>query len=315
MSSKSASASPKKRLGRGLSSLISQTTKPEPTTKPVVEAEVLKTSQSEIAIESIETNPYQPRSEFNDEKLEQLAQSIRQQGILQPLLLAGSDSPDADKPYRLIAGERRLRAAKLAGLEVVPAVIKPATSQQMLEWALIENIHREDLNPIERAKAYREYLDKFNLTQTQAAEKLGQPRATIANILRLLDLCDFVQELILVGQLSLGHAKVLAGLSGQIEIQQELAKITVAENLSVRALESLLSKHQKKAAPAEVLSKKRAPKSALILDLEERLLQSLGTRVSIRPARKANSGRIVIDYYSVDDFDRIASMLGIPHEI
>jgi len=321
MPSKSASTPPKRRLGRGLSSLISQTIEPppdyipEPTVMHVAETAATETAQTEIPIDSIETNPYQPRSEFDDAKLEQLAQSIRQQGILQPLLLAASDSPESDKPYRLIAGERRLRAARLAGLDAVPAVIKAATSQQMLEWALIENIHREDLNPIERAKAYREYLDKFNLTQAQGSEKLGQPRATIANFLRLLDLCDSVQGLVLHGQLSLGHAKVLAGLSATPELQQQLAEISVAENLSVRALETILSNRQKQTTPAEILTKRRAPKSALILDLEERLLQSLGTRVSIRPARKANSGRIIIDYYSVDDFDRIAGMLGIPHEI
>ena len=304
----------KRRLGRGLSSLIAQTS-PQAAESVVKADNPVDFENQSIPIDSIEANPYQPRTEFDDVKLNQLKQSIEEQGILQPLLLARNDSADADKPYRLIAGERRLRAAKLANLKAVPAVVKSANTQQMIEWALIENIQREDLNPIERANAYREYLDRFDLTQAQGAQKLGQPRATIANHLRLLDLCDEAQVLIIQGLISFGHAKVLAGLAGRPELQQEFAKQIVADNLSVRALEAVILENQNRPATTPQAPKAKVVKSAHVTELEERFLQALGTRVAIKPSKRNNRGKIVIDYYSLDDFDRIAEKLGVEYEI
>jgi ParB/RepB/Spo0J family partition protein len=241
------------RLGRGLASLIRNSTEPDPVATqpagtdtathtahdvaqasatatgayvPVQPGEIVTHHQPQPAqpdkatgavilpISSIEPNPSQPRRTFNEQSLAELAESIRTHGLLQPVVVSQMQTSDGQARYHLIAGERRWRAAKLAGVAELPCILRPASRQQMLELALIENIHRDDLNPIERAHAYRQYMDRFNLTQADAAQRLGQARATVANFLRILDLCDEVQELVLEGAISLGHAKVLAGLAG-----------------------------------------------------------------------------------------------------
>ena len=318
----------KRRLGRGLSSLIRDTeelsTTPnaeESATSPAVGQYLSKPTPSEgvdsaiptdgasrqIPTDQIARNPYQPRRDFDESQLEELARSIRQEGILQPLIVTDAKDPhDDEKRYVLITGERRLRAAREAGLESVPCILREATDRQMMEWAMIENIQRSDLNPIERARAYRDYMDRFSLKQEQVAERMGQSRTAVANCLRLQDLCDETQNLISSGQISFGHAKVLAGLIGNPEKQVRLARRIVAEGLSVRKLEELVSQVDKKSKPTAVPGK-----PPYVLDAEHRLTEAIGTRTTILPARAKNTGRIVVEYYSLDDFDRIAKALGV----
>ncbi|MFW5839096.1 MAG: ParB/RepB/Spo0J family partition protein [Planctomycetota bacterium] len=334
-SSKSSKPASKRRLGRGLSSLMAGPTSPkagENASEAAPSADyVAETTEStpkerrtpvktaadtgrplDVPIEQIRPNPYQPRREFREDALAELAESIKQQGILQPLVVSRDGQDDAETPFILIAGERRLRAATLAGFKTVPVVLKQADQQQMLEWALIENIHRADLNAVEKAEAYRDYIDRFDLTQAAAAEKLGQPRATIANYLRILDLCNDAQQLVAQDLLSFGHAKVLAGLAGKPELQAKLARKAVAESLSVRKLEELMAAMQQP-AKAQDIEKARPgrAKPAYIRDMEEQFRESIGTHVAINPGRRKHSGKIVIEYYSLDDFDRIASAFGL----
>lgn len=325
-----------RRLGRGLASLMASTVSAEQdqaqqedtteatpaspsrgTYRPSQRSRRADTSTAEanlpetmIPLDHIRPNPHQPRKQFTEQVLHELAESIRQQGVLQPLLVA-HDNTSGDHQYILIAGERRLRAAGLAGLEQVPCIIREATREQMIEWALIENVQRSDLNPLEQATAYRDYIDRFSATQQQLAEKLGTPRSTIANYLRILDLSDTAQDLVAQGQLSLGHAKVLAGLAHRPEAQESLARRVSENGLSVRHLEQLVAAVVNGAS--EPQAPRQAPakqKSQYILDVERQLAQVTGTKVTIRPGRKKNAGRIVIDYYSLDDFDRIVESLG-----
>ena len=311
------------RLGRGLSSLISPSTAPpapeghyvaDPPQAPeqsvAAPADEPRTAEVSLPLGDIAPNPYQPRREFNETDLAELADSIAQQGIIQPLIVVNNNSPDITQPFTLIAGERRLRAARRAGLHAVPCIVRQATRQQMMEWALVENIQRSDLNPLERALAYRQYTDRFSLTHAQAAERLGQARATVSNHLRILDLPEPCQQLVSEGTLSFGHAKVLAGLAGRDKIQIRLARKAAAKGLSVRHLEALVLAQTE--LGATVAPQPSTPvKPAYVRDLEERLTQSVGTRVSIRPGRAKNSGRIIIEYYSLDDFDRISRGLGL----
>ncbi len=319
MADKSSVKHHKRRLGRGLSSLITSSMS-EATLEGRYESSVespkvheaiklnAATGEStrKVAISDIAPNPYQPRRNFSEAGLAELTDSIRQQGILQPILIAPA-GPDASKPFVLVAGERRLRAAQKAELDSVPAIVREATAQQMAEWALVENLQRSDLNPIERAEAYHKYMEQFKLTHAQAAERLGEPRATVSNYLRLLDLCDEVQSLLRSGELTFGHAKILAGLINQPDRQAKLARKIVSKGLSVRNLEQLMAGADQ---PHETAAKVSLAKPAYLRDLEEQLTSSVGTRVQVKPGRKKNTGKIVIDYYSLDDFDRISNALG-----
>jgi ParB family chromosome partitioning protein len=305
------------RLGRGLSSLIVNSaelsaaddrTYQHVTGLPPVQSASHGQPQ-EIPLDQIAPNPFQPRRQFDPEDLAELAESIRLQGVLQPLIVAKGQE-GSERPFVLIAGERRLRAARQVGLTAVPCITRQATTQQMLEWALIENIQRADLNPLERAQAYRDFMDRFNLTQAEAAARLGQPRANVANYLRILDLCDEIQGMLTNGSLTFGHAKLLAGLADPTR-QLRLARKVVNGCLSVRQLESLLA--DATAAPPAGSGTPHS-KAPYLADLEQRLSQAVGSRVTVRPGRAKHSGRIVIEYYSLDDFDRIASVLGMPGE-
>jgi ParB family transcriptional regulator, chromosome partitioning protein len=320
----SAGLNPKRRLGRGLSSMIDDSsdvaTSPDSTTgsniensqSPAVPAEIVGKPR-EVPIGEIAPNPYQPRRSFNETELAELAQSISLQGILQPLIITDANTVEGvEKPFALIAGERRLRAAKQAGLQTVPCVIRDANQQQMIEWAVIENIQRADLNPIERGQAYRDYMDKFSVNQQEVSDRLGQARATVANYLRMLDLCDEAKEMISAGQLSFGHAKILAGLAGEENQtrQIKLARRVISQGLSVRKLEELVSKEPSDPAAAKSTDAKNA-KPAYVRDIEQQLTEVVGTRVTVQPARAKNTGKIVVEYYSLDDFDRISSSLGL----
>ncbi len=317
---------PKPRLGRGLSSLIGESTdlihpqeqdyqKVTDSPSPDLDAPSLQTQHaahhiSQIPLDQIAPNPHQPRANFAQDQLAQLAESIKHQGILQPLIVSPA-SPASPHPYVLVAGERRLRAARHGALETVPCLVRQATPQQMLEWALVENIQRADLNPIERARGYRQYMDRFALTQAELAERLGEPRPTVANYLRLLGLSDAVQDMILDGKLTFGHAKILAGLPPDPEKQLALAKKVISTGLSVRELERLVAQ----SAPPTTVHAPLAPdKPRYIHDLEERLSHALRTRVRIVPGKKKNTGRLIVEYYSLDDFDRITEGLGLGGE-
>jgi ParB family chromosome partitioning protein len=266
-------------------------------------------SPQDISIDSIAPNPYQPRREFDPQQIAELTQSILQQGILQPLIVSSAPAT-AEKPFVLIAGERRLRAARQAGLASVPCIVKQATPEQMIEWALIENIQRTDLNPIERAIAYQNYLQRFNLTQSQGAQKLGEPRATIANYLRILELHPDIQKMLATGQISFGHAKVIAALPDG-DKQLELARRAANSSLSVRHIEQLVQSAQTSSAGADAPSAPTRPKAPYIRDVEEQLSQAVGTRVIVLPGRSKNTGRMVLEYYNLDDFDRISGLLGL----
>jgi len=319
------------RLGRGLSSLIGNPagipadehqyqpvaglppvgSVPTATTLPPQQAEDDPASK-QIPTDHIASNPFQPRREFDNEELNELANSIARQGILQPLIVALSGPEGANAQYVLIAGERRLRAARQIGRETVPCLVRHATRQQMLEWALAENIHRADLNPMERAKAFREYVDRFGLAQIAAAEQLCLPRTTVANYLRLLELHRDIQQLIAEKALTFGHAKVLAGMLDDPDRQLALGRKVVSEGLSVRQLERLVRRQGgTDTEGAKTAAERSRLKPPYIRDLEEQLTQSISTRVSIMPGRAKHTGRVVVEYYSLDDFDRIAAALGL----
>lgn len=270
-------------------------------------------SPVELPIDQVAPNPYQPRKQFDPQAIAELAESIRQQGLIQPLVVVRSTQADAEAPYLLVAGERRLRAARQAGLQTVPVVVRSATPQQMLEWAIIENIHRADLNPLERAQAYREYLDRFDLSHAEGAERLGLPRSTVSNHLRILDLHPNAQTLVAEGKLSFGHAKVLAGLLDDPDRQADLARKAAEQELSVRQLETLVQSPPPGDGDSNSSSSadEKPAKPAYLVDIEEQLTHVVGTRVQVKPGRSKHAGRIMIDYYSLDDFDRIAERLGL----
>ncbi len=305
---------PKSRLGRGLSSLMSSSELPveaSVTPGPVSDTPVtdpLPTpagiAPSELLVDSIQPNPHQPRRQFNETALAELAASLKINGLIQPIIVRKTDDG-----YQLVAGERRLRAAKIAGLTTIPAIVREIDSFTQAQLALVENIQREDLNPLDRATAYRSLITQLGLTQSELAIRLGEDRSTVANFLRLLELAGSVQILVRDGKLSLGHAKLLAGVT-DVKEQERLANLVVSQDLSVRNLERLIQ--QPTAAPAT----KATPSgpSAHLLDLEKSFARQLGMRVQIRTGTSKSKGRIVIHYASLDQFDQLQERLGISSE-
>lgn len=274
-------------LGKGLSAII-----------PDVDTlEEKKETFFQCPVEAIQPNPYQPRQEFREEDLEELVQSIREKGVITPLLV----SEDGDG-YQLIAGERRWRAAQRAGLERVPVVVRETTPIESLELALVENIHRKDLNPIEEALAYSRWLEDARTTQEVLAKKLGKDRSTITNTLRLLTLPRIIQKDVIEGRLTTGHARVLAGLKNPDE-QKNLRDSVIKRELSVRQTELLVKKLQKKGRT----KRKAESQDHYIKSLADHLKQSLGTKVEIQ--RRGKQGTIVIHFYSDDELDRLLEML------
>lgn len=238
----------------------------------------------------------QPRKAFRDESLKELAASIKERGVLQPVIV----SRVGDGTFRLVTGERRWRAAALAGLKKIPALIRDVASKDSLEIALIENIQREDLNPIETAEAFKRLISDFNLTQEEISDKVGKDRATIANYLRLLKLPGEIKSLIYNGSLSMGHAKAILSIEGKSN-QIDLAKKIVNKGLSVRDAEALSRKILK---PRKTI----ISKDPQILSLEEKLIKSLGTKVRIHH-KGEKGGRIEIQYYSLEELDRLLDIL------
>jgi ParB family chromosome partitioning protein len=301
-----------KHLGRGLESLIgpikynvvaAKQPTPEQESAPNFPPDKeLSESLKEISLNAISPNPYQARTVWNEQELEELAESIRANGVIQPIIVR-----PAGPGYELIAGERRYRAAQLASLTTIPALVRQANDEQMLELALVENIHRVNLNPIERAKAYQNYLSTFCLTQAEAAEKLGEDRSVIANYLRLLDLPDEIKQMLSDGQLSMGHARAILALPTD-ELRRKLANRALAGRLSVREVERLVRKYL--TSTNQVTNPVRS-KPAHILDLENNLSRQLGTKVSIETRKNGQRGRIIIEFYSLDEFDSITERLGL----
>jgi ParB family transcriptional regulator, chromosome partitioning protein len=273
--------------------------------RPPASTPTVATGATEIPVEAIRPNPHQPRKQFDEAGILALAASIKSTGLVQPIIVRSDGAGD----YQLIAGERRLRAAKAAGLTTIPALLRDADAFKQAQMALIENIQRQDLNPIERAQAYRAIMDQLGLTQAELAQRLGEDRPSIANHLRLLDLTESVQNLVRDGKLSLGHAKILAGISDPAH-QAELAERIVGQDLSVRNLERMVSAEAESAAA----SAPTVAPSAHIRDLEQTITSQLGLRVQLRTTGDKTKGRLIIHYASLDQFDRVLELLGVRTE-
>jgi ParB family chromosome partitioning protein len=312
----------KSRLGRGLSSLmgmnaagegasvdysalpVHQATPSSP--EPAITAgdssvRAPRGTPLEVSLELIDPNPNQPRRAFTEAALSELADSIRSNGIIQPVVLK-----IAGDRYQLIAGERRLRASKLAGLKTIPAIVKDADELAQAQMALVENIQREDLNPLDRAAGYQTLISELGVSQTELATRLGEDRATITNHLRLLELDEEVQTLLRDALLTLGHAKVLCGVQDPAE-QRRLAALVVSQHLSVRHLERLI------ASPPAVQTaepSKIAP-SAHLKDLEVNLSKQLGLRVQVRTGATKSKGKLIVHYATLDEFDQLIERMGV----
>ncbi len=277
----------RKALGKGLSALIPD------------ENELDGGSQRFFMcpVEKIEPNPYQPRMNFSGPELQEMVESVKNQGVVTPLLVSREQGG-----YRLIAGERRWRAAQKAGLSRVPVVVREVTEREMMEVALIENLHRKDLNPIEEALAYRRLLEEMGTTQDELARRLGKDRSTIANSLRILTLSGAMQQDVMEGRLSMGHARVLAGVKNE-SARKRLRDRIISRSLSVRQAESAAAR----LAATEKSVKTQVRGNSYHDSLRESLKKALGTQVEI--TKKKSGGRIVIHFYSDEDLDRILGIL------
>lgn len=288
-------------LGKGLDSLIPNAVGEAKIKKEVKETAVEpKGPETIVKITKVEPNREQPRKNFDEDALQELADSIKQFGLLQPILVQ-----DRKDHYEIIAGERRWRAAKLAGLKEVPVIIRNYTEQEIVEIALIENIQREDLNPIEEALAYKRLLTEFNLKQDEVAERVSKSRTAVTNSIRLLKLCDEVQQMVIDDMISTGHARALIAVENPEE-QYALAQKIFDEKLSVRDVEKLMKNLNK---PPK--TKKVDDKTLQIIyqDIEEKLKQKLSTKVSVS-SKGDGAGKIEIEFYSHEDLDRLIDMMG-----
>jgi ParB family chromosome partitioning protein len=293
-------------LGRGLSALIPDAAPPEPRGAAQARSTSAPENPTELDIDRLVPNPRQPRSAIDDLKLDELAQSIRANGVIQPVIVRKMAAPANTSPasarYEIVAGERRWRAAQRAGLLKVPVVVSDVSDEKLLEVALIENIQRENLNPIEEAQAYRRLADDHRFSQDEIAAAVGKDRATVANYMRLLKLPDEVRNDLVAGALTMGHARALLGLADEAA-QRRVARETVSKRLSVRETEAMVRKETEARPPAPEPVKVDPNMRAA----EERLRLTLGTRVRI--IRKGKSGRIEIDFVSEDELQRIYEQL------
>ena len=276
-------------LGKGLDALI-----PTGQTKPSGDG----SGVTQVPVDLIQRNPRQPREKFDIEELENLAASIREHGVIQPLIV----TPGKSGIYVLIAGERRLQASRKAGLKTVPVVIRHATDQQLLELALIENVQRADLNPIEEAEAYQHLAKEFRMSHEAIAERVGKSRVAVTNTIRLLDASAAVKQALVDGQITEGHARAMLRLSSA-NAQEELLKKVVTLDLSVRQTEMLARKY----SGQKPVSGRRASQSADVIDVERRLRSSLGTKVLLKHGKKG--GTVTIYYYSDEELDSLLEKL------
>ncbi|QCX33601.1 ParB/RepB/Spo0J family partition protein [Caloramator sp. E03] len=279
----------KSALGRGLGALI-----PE-----INDNKASENNINEIDINEIMPNENQPRKKFDDENIKDLAESIREHGIIQPILVRKEG-----EYYKIVAGERRWRAARIAGLKKIPVIIKDMTDKEMMEISLIENLQREDLNPIEEALAYKRLMEEFNLTQEQIAIRVGKSRPVITNSLRLLNLDKKVIDYIIESKLSEGHGRILASIENK-QLQVEIAKKIIEDGLNVRQTEKIIQ-NIKNNKTKKIKNKKE---DSYIKDIQEKLMNHLGTKVNISTKRK--KGVIEIEYYSKEDLERILELFNI----
>ena len=293
----------KKELGKGLRALLSNI---ESTNNPQEKTELVKELNSsilEIPIDKVETNPYQPRSEFDQEELKELSQSIKIHGVIQAITVR---SLGGDK-YQLISGERRLRASKLAGLKMIPAYIRVADDQALLEMALIENIQRSNLNAIEVAISYQRLMNECELTHESLSERVGKKRSTISNYIRLLKLPPQIQTSIKGNEISMGHARALAGVE-DVDLQLDIYKEAVKKNLSVRALENLVQSYNKSDTETKENKPTAAKLPAEVLKIQDRLSSTLGTSVRIK-RNAEGKGEIVIKFGNDKEFNSIMDVM------
>lgn len=274
-------------LGKGLGALI-----------PDIEV-TSEDTVVEVNINEIEPNAGQPRKKFDEDKLQELAESIKEHGVVQPVIV----KKDGDF-YKLIAGERRWRAARMAGLKTIPAIAKDFTDNEIMEISLIENIQREDLNPMEEAEAYKRLMDEFKMTQEKIAEKIGKSRPAIANTMRLINLDDRVKGYVIDGVLSGGHARALVNID-QKDLQYEVAKKIIDNNFNVRQTEKLI----KKLLLSKILDPAKAKSNPYIEDIQKRMENALGTKVNISHGKR--KGKIEIEYYTYKDLERILELLNV----
>lgn len=280
----------KKGLGKGLQALI-----PNNNDEGIAEGQV-----REINLDFIKPNAFQPRRVFDETKLNELSDSIKEHGVVQPILVRKT----AKDAYEIVAGERRLKAAKKAGLKSIPVVLKEYNDREMAEIAIIENIQREDLNPIEEAQAYKKLMDEYGLTQEQLSNRVGKSRPFIANIVRLLNLNPTIQEFLSKGLLSAGHARSLLGIEKK-EQQLRIAEDIIKKNLSVRETERIIKNQAKDNYKTKII--KERPKDTIFGQIEEKLREHLGTQVKVK--KSGNKGKIEIDYYNEDDMERVIEIL------
>lgn len=292
----------KKGLGKGLDSLI--TNKVEKPVEPTVEGNVENANGAILMnINKVEPNREQPRKKFDEDALLELSESIKQFGVLQPLLVTKRDDY-----YEIIAGERRWRAAKLAGVKEVPVIVKKLTEQEIMIISLLENIQREDLNPIEEAQGYKRLIEEFNLKQDEVAEQVSKSRTAVTNAMRLLKLNEKVQQMLIDEMLTTGHARALLAIEDQ-EKQYEVAQRIFDEKLSVRDTEKLVKNIQNEKEDSPVAVNKIDPQLlAVYRELEEQMKSVLGTKVYINP-KDNKKGKLEIEYYSQDELDRIIDLI------
>ncbi|PKM80443.1 MAG: chromosome partitioning protein ParB [Firmicutes bacterium HGW-Firmicutes-14] len=279
----------KRGLGRGLQALLPDIGKEEAAEGNIIE----------VVVDDIKQNRKQPRKKFDEEKLKELAMSIKEHGVVQPVLLRALK----DGEYELVAGERRLRACKIIGAKKIPAIVKEIDEKKISEIALIENIQREDLNPIEEAEAYRTLMEEHDITQDELSRKVGKSRPFIANTVRLLSLPEKVRDMVVQGILSAGHARTLLGIAGEKEIE-EIAQVIAKRGLSVRQTEEAVKGLTRKVNRRPIKEKEENP---VMLSLEEDLRRKFSTKVNIRRGKKG--GRIEIEYYGEDELQRILEIL------
>lgn len=284
-----------KKLGKGLDYLLG-----EALGAPAEPVATAAPSSSEVPIKSVRPNPFQPRKVWEAAEVEELAASIREQGLIQPIVVRKSGDG-----YQIVAGERRFRAYQQLGKETIPAVVREVDDRAMLEVALVENLQRKDLNPMEKAQAFKALIDRFRLTHEAVSTRLGLDRSTVTNFLRLLDLPEMIRDAVSRGTISMGHARCLVGLASPGE-QLVLAKRIEREGMSVRKLEKLV---QNLKAPARDVPETTSTSLAVVKEQEERLRRHFETKVKVRMGK--GRGAVIIEFYSLDDFDRIVGKMGL----
>ena len=289
----------RKALGRGLDSLLPS----RPTMSPIAMPAQATASAQEIPIDSIDPNPYQTRRRINEAALEELAESIRASGVVQPVVLR----PTANGRFQLVAGERRWHASRRAGKTTIPAVVRQISNEQAMEITIIENLQREDLNPMEQARALERLSREFTLTQEQIASRTGKDRASIANFIRLLKLPEDVQNALEAGALSFGHGKVLLALAGFPEHLERAAREIMAKQLSVRQTEELVARLLNPQVAEQKQEKPAVPVDPNVREAQRSLESSLGIKVEIHDRK--GKGKIILKYGSLEDFERIVEAL------